>query len=67
MVKRSVKIRPARVSYPRFYCCGGCGEFHPFGWTGDCREDSQRFTANTLDDSYPTWIEVNEETGRPEE
>jgi hypothetical protein len=31
-----------------FYECGGCDHLHPLGWTGDCREDSQRFRTDEL-------------------
>lgn len=26
-----------------FYECGGCDNYHPLGWTGDCRDDANRY------------------------
>lgn len=51
-----------------FYLCGGCDHWHPQYWTGDCRDDAQRFTPEQLDakypdtngDGWPEWIEVDE-------
>lgn len=48
---------------PKFYLCGGCDHLHPFGWTGDCRDNSQRFTHDQVDARWPHWIEVDEATG----
>lgn len=56
---------------PKFYLCGGCEHWHPFGWTGDCRDNGQRFTTDKLDtlypdkngDGWPDWVEVDEATG----
>lgn len=53
---------------PKFYWCGGCDHWHPSGYTGDCRNDKVRFTAQQLDelypdengDGWPDWIEVTE-------
>lgn len=52
---------------PRFYLCGSCDHYHPLGWKGDCRDDSQRFTTDQLDARYPDrdgngqgWLEVEE-------
>jgi hypothetical protein len=39
----------------RAYQCGSCEQYHPVGWTGDCRDDSQRM-AELPDD----WEEVDE-------
>ena len=33
-----------------FYECGGCDHLHPLGWTGDCRDDTQRYTSDVLDE-----------------
>jgi hypothetical protein len=33
-----------------FYQCGGCGAFHPASFTGDCRDDFNRFNAEDLPD-----------------
>ena len=37
---------------PKFYECGGCGHCHPFGFSGDCRDDKNRFTHAELDEKY---------------
>lgn len=40
-----------------FFECGGCGCYHRKGWTGDCRDDDNRYT----EDELPVgWIEVEE-------
>lgn len=60
-----------RVYGPRFYLCGCCEHWHPLSWTGDCRDNAQRFTTMQLDEQYPDrnkdgwpdWIEVDERTG----
>lgn len=33
----------------KFYDCGICGHWHPLEWSGDCREDANRFTTADLD------------------
>lgn len=30
-------------SSPKFFECGGCGAYHPLGFTGDCRDNINRF------------------------
>ena len=35
-----------------FYDCGICGHVHPCRWSGDCRDDSNRFTDDELDQKY---------------
>lgn len=25
------------------YACEICGEYHPWGWNGDCRDDNNRY------------------------
>lgn len=54
----------------KFFYCGGCDHLHPFGWTGDCRDDSQRFTYDRIETLHGRqdegWIQVNEETGEIE-
>jgi hypothetical protein len=35
-----------------FYDCGICEHYHPNGFHGDCRDDSNRFTADQLDERY---------------
>jgi hypothetical protein len=44
----------------KFYECGICGHCHPLTWDGDCRDDSNRFTNQELDDKYGVngWEEV---------
>ncbi len=37
---------------PVFEECGQCGHYHQEGFTGDCRDDSERFTCEQLDDQY---------------
>ena len=41
-------MRKPKVKARYFYECGGCDHYHPLGWTGDCRDDSQRFTDEDL-------------------
>jgi hypothetical protein len=52
----------------RFFFCGGCEHYHRFGWTGDCRDDSERFTTSYLEEQYGDegdgWVEVDERTGK---
>lgn len=47
---------------PRFYQCGGCGHYHPFGFNGDCRNDEARHSAGELDVLWGPdgWVEVKE-------
>lgn len=26
-----------------FFACGGCDNYHPLGFTGDCRDDNNRY------------------------
>lgn len=51
----------------RFFECGGCDHHHPFGWSGDCRDDAQRYSLDRLDRTYGEqgWVEVYETTGLP--
>lgn len=37
---------------PEFEECGCCGHVHRVGWTGDCRDDSERFTFEELDEGF---------------
>lgn len=55
---RFMTIQPAK---PQFYFCGICGEWHPAGSDGDCRDDANRFTYDQLDAKYGVggWAEVN--------
>ncbi len=40
-----------------YYECGICDHLHPIDFTGDCRDDSNRFTNDvlTFDDTVITW------------
>ena len=50
VIKRTPELRDLlqrllwELSPPRYFRCGGCDHLHPFGWTGDCRDNNQRFT-----------------------
>lgn len=47
-----------------FYLCGGCCNYHPLGWQGDCRNDKKRWTGDELDKTFgDKWDEVDEESG----
>jgi hypothetical protein len=37
---------------PQFADCGSCGSYHPVDFYGDCRDDSNRFTCDYLDEKY---------------
>jgi hypothetical protein len=55
--------RPIIAAIPyAFYECGICRCYHPVEFDGDCREDSQRFTAGELDELYggTGWNEVEQ-------
>lgn len=62
------KAKPKYKRRPQFYQCGGCEQWHPKGFVGDCRQDEARFSASALDkrypdrnhDGWPDWIEVDE-------
>jgi len=49
---------------PQFFRCGCCDQYHPKGWTGDCRDDRHRFNADDLDAAFGSlsWEEVDELT-----
>ena len=48
----------------RFFECGGCDHLHPYGWTGDCRNDTNRFTYDKLDELFGNaWSLVDEQSG----
>lgn len=68
------------MTKPKYYLCGGCGHLHPFGWTGDCRVDENRFTYDQLDEKHGKqdvdfaagdfsrtdgWVEIDEDLGEP--
>ncbi len=36
------------MAKPVYYDCGICGRIHPWGFTGDCRDDSNRFNEDDL-------------------
>jgi hypothetical protein len=50
---------------PKFYECGICGHYHPAEWNGDCREDSNRFTATDLEEKHGKADEGWEEVPMP--
>lgn len=54
--------KPARR---QFILCGCCDWYHFVEFKGDCREDSQRFTASHLDEVYGLdgWDDVSEVIG----
>ncbi len=58
--KVAMRTRRAPAQYFR---CGGCDHYHPLGWTGDCRDDSMRFTDEDLDTMHGAfaWDEVEED------
>jgi hypothetical protein len=45
---------------PQFYECGICDHYHPINWDGDCRDDTNRFAGDELDEKYTMdgWEEV---------
>lgn len=47
----------------KFFQCGGCDSYHPLGFGGDCRDDSNRFAPDELDEKYGSfgWEEVDED------
>ena len=56
--------REAGNAPAKYYECGGCGHYHPFGWTGDCRDNARRSTGAQLDSLHGAhWREVDEYTG----
>lgn len=42
--------------------CGGCCQYHPKGFDGDCRDDANRLTDDVLDERYGPygWAIVDE-------
>lgn len=46
--------------------CGCCGHYHRPTFAGDCRDDSERFSAQQLDDKHGPqgegWEETDEES-----
>jgi hypothetical protein len=34
---------------PKYYECGICGQIHPWGFDGDCRDDVNRFNLEDLE------------------
>jgi len=66
----SLTIDAAGIDAPRFETCGCCGGLHRAGFSGDCRDDTQRFAPDELDEILGSsrWIEIDpvedyEETG----
>ena len=37
---------------PQFVHCGCCELYHPIAFTGDCRDDANRFCAGDLDQRF---------------
>lgn len=53
----------AEPSIPKFYECGGCDNYHPLGFTGDCRDDKNRYNfddfgnlVNPLGEGYREYL-----------
>ena len=40
------------MSVPVYYNCGICDHFHPWDWSGDCRDDTSRLTYDDLDKKH---------------
>jgi len=49
-----------------FYECGICGNLHRWEWSGDCREDSERYTMDYIEDELPWDTEIREMDERVE-
>ena len=49
---------------PLYLECGYCGHFHRAGYSGDCRDNANRFSGNALDAQHGEnqWVCVDEET-----
>ncbi len=45
---------------PVFVECGCCGAFHNIAYSGDCRNDDERFNIEDLDEMYGEdgWVEA---------
>ena len=41
-----------KKSIPEFRLCGCCEEYHSDDFTGDCRDDTERWTGGALDERY---------------
>ena len=37
---------------PAYYECGICDHWHPLNWNGDCRDDTNRFAPDELDEKH---------------
>lgn len=50
-----------RTHKPAFAECGSCGHYHPMNFSGDCRDDDNRFTSEALDKKYGPkgWTEID--------
>ncbi len=48
---------------PKFIECGCCRCMHPLNFSGDCRDDDNRFTLDQLDNKYGVlgWEEIYED------
>jgi hypothetical protein len=49
----------------KFFFCGGCYQYHPLGWSGDCRDNDHRVSGDEMD-AHLDWLEVDEGACRPE-
>lgn len=36
----------------KYFHCGCCGQFHRVGFSGDCREDAERYNVEDLDERH---------------
>jgi len=50
---------------PNFYRCGICDCLHPENFDGDCRDDSNRFASDELDEKFGGlgWEEIEMPVG----
>jgi hypothetical protein len=54
-----------KAGTPQFIHCGCCEHYHRVLWSGDCRDDTERFSTSDLEDKYGNegkgWEEVYDE------
>ena len=48
----------SKITEKVFYECGCCGHYHPASFTGDCREDENRYRWDELPEG---WVEVSQD------
>lgn len=68
---RSVADEPENLNAegkPKFVECGCCGMLHPTNFSGECRDNDNRFAADTLDEKYGAhgWEEIYEDEDEAE-